>query len=140
VTDPRVLSICEEYGVRVIAGNRYPDVGETRAVSTLNRILQKHGEAHFRMVMTTASETANNKASLEANFLWATSDLVIDCARMIEADASRFLSVFDQAPIDQMLWIIRGKRQQRYLLQGMLLERIIAEYQDQPSLFDRRAA
>ncbi|MCJ8521836.1 hypothetical protein ABID21_005007 [Pseudorhizobium tarimense] len=61
--DARVYSICEEYGIEVIDGRAYPDVRQTRAVATMDRILRNRGEAHFRMVMSTLAETENNQGS-----------------------------------------------------------------------------
>jgi hypothetical protein len=136
--DPRVLSICEEYGVRVIAGHRYPDVGETRAVSTLNRILKKYGEKHLRDILHTAASTENNKACLESNFIWCCSDLLVEYRDLYKFSATRWLEVFDAAPIGPFLWLIRGQRQQRFLLKGFMTERIVRAYADQPDLFHWR--
>ena len=63
--DPRVYSICAEYGIKIVDAHRYPDIGETRAVATLDRILRNYGEGHFRLVMTTLAETSNNRAYLD---------------------------------------------------------------------------
>ena len=138
--NPAIASICAEKGVTIIDGHAYPEIGETRAVATMTRIYEKYGEAHFRLVMSTVAETANNLNCLEAAFFWAVSDLVLDCGAMIERDASRWLSVFDNAPVDQMLWILRGKKEQRHMLRGMLFERIRAAFEDQRDLFKERAA
>ena len=52
-----VRAICAEYDIEIVPGNVYPQPGQTRAVATMCQILAKHGEGHFRLVMTTLGET-----------------------------------------------------------------------------------
>lgn len=72
--DARVISICAEYDVRILdAKCGTVGVGETRAGGTLRRILQKHGEDHLRMVLSTLAETGSNRAAITETTLWAVS-------------------------------------------------------------------
>ena len=144
MTDPRVAPICSEYGVTLIGKQRYPEPGETRAVETMSRILSNHGEAHFRLVMSTLAETENNKGSLDQASLWAASDLIRACRALVEANPSEWLSLWDAIPLGQLQRIsgdLSGVIPQRHALGGMLYERIVRRFGPgaaQPDLFDDR--
>jgi hypothetical protein len=58
-----------EYGVTIVPKHCYLDVGETRAVTTLSRIMKLHGEGHPRLVLSTLARTAN-KRLLDDVLLW----------------------------------------------------------------------
>lgn len=101
--DARVISICAEYDVRVIANKSgTPGIGETRAKSTLQRILNNHGEDHLRMVLSTLAETGSNRAAITDTTLWAVSDLVRACQPLIEEQAGDWLAAFDSIPVGQL--------------------------------------
>lgn len=142
--DPRVYSICAEYGIKIVDAHRYPDIGETRAVATLDRILRNHGEGHFRLVMTTLAETANNKALLTEVVLWAVSDLIRACSTIIETQTSDWLEFWDYCPVGQLqFWTqdLSGIVNQRHALAGMIYERIVRRFGPrylQPDLLDDR--
>ena len=142
--DKRVYAICEEYGIEIIDGRAYPDVRQTRAVATMDRILRNRGEDHFRMVMSTLAETDNNGACLDEYCFWAVSDLVVAYRGYIEADASKWLSVFDAIPLGQIQFMARdmvGIVPQRSAIAGMVCERIVRAFGPlsmQPDLFDDR--
>lgn len=144
MTNPRVSAIAAEFGVTLIDKHRDPAPGETRAVNTLSRILNRHGEDHLRMVLTTLAETDNNKASLDEASLWATSDLVRACKGIIDADASQWLSLWDAMPVGQMQRLTRdlsGLVPRRHALAALLYERIVRRFGPgaaQPDLFDDR--
>lgn len=142
--DQRVYNICSEYGIEIIDGRAYPDVKQTRAVATMDRILRNRGEAHFRMVMSTLAETANNQGQLDEYLFWAVSDLVEACKGIIEDNPIKWLECFDAAPVGQLQYIARdlsGITHQRHALSGMLYERIVRVFgpgASQPDLFDDR--
>lgn len=129
--DPRVYSICAEYGIRIVDAHRYPDIGETRAVATMDRILRNHGEGHFRLVMTTLAETANNKACLDEFGLWMASDMVIANRGLIERDTSAWLELWDAIPLGRLQFIandLSGITPQRHAISGMVFERIYRRF------------
>ncbi|MDT6940759.1 hypothetical protein RI570_11430 [Brucella pseudogrignonensis] len=129
--DPRVYSICAEYGIRIVDAHRYPDIGETRAVATMDRILRNHGEGHFRLVMTTLAETANNKACLDEFGLWMTSDMVIANRGLIERDTSAWLELWDAIPLGRLQFIandLSGITPQRHAISGMVYERVFRRF------------
>ena len=142
--DPRVSAICTEYGIEIIDGRAYPDVRQTRAVATMDRILRNRGEAHFRMVMSTLAETDNNQGQLDEYLFWAVRDLVDACKGVIEAEPTKWLEVFDAAPVGELQFIARdlcGITHQRHALCGMLYERVVRVFGPnaaQPDLFDER--
>ncbi|MGZ2449596.1 hypothetical protein ACVIRO_002350 [Rhizobium ruizarguesonis] len=144
VIDPRVSTLCTEYGITVVDGRAYPGIRETRAVTTMERILNSKGEDHFRMVLITLAETENNAAYLDKYLWWAVSDLVEAYSHLVEAQPTEWLKAFDAAPVGELQYIARPLKHQRYALVGMLAERIAIAFgprATQPDLFsDRRAA
>lgn len=144
--DPRVQSLCDEFGIRIIPGHRYPDLGETRATETMARIIRRYGEAHLRNVLITLAETANNKAMLDEVGLWMASDLVL--ARGAGSIDSAWLGLWDRIPVGELQFAcqrLRGFVPQRFALAGMVYERIYEEFdRDNPDqldlLGDRRRA
>lgn len=103
--DPRVQSLCDEFGVEIIPAHRYPEIGQTRAVRTILRIIRRHGEEHARWVLRTLVETSNNKAMIDETGLWAASDLVLAYWADLQADPEAWFQVWDQ-----MSWISVGLR------------------------------
>ncbi|MCV9960405.1 hypothetical protein OIU34_00700 [Pararhizobium sp. BT-229] len=142
--DPRVYAIATEYGIEIIHARAYPDVRQTRAVATMDRILRNRGEDHFRMVMSTLAETENNQGQLDEHLFWAVSDLVEACKEIIEAEPSRWLEVFDAAPVGELQYIAKGLAgitHQRHAIAGMLFERVVRVFGPnaaQLDLFDER--
>ncbi|UHD45533.1 hypothetical protein LUX29_21510 [Aureimonas altamirensis] len=124
--DARVISICAEYDVRVIANKSgTPGIGETRAKSTLQRILNNHGEDHLRMVLSTLAETGSNRAAITDTTLWAVSDLVRACQPLIEEQAGDWLAAFDSIPVGQLELMARELRHGRAVLAAMIYERLV---------------
>lgn len=139
--DQRVKELCEEYGITIVDGRSYPGIRETRAVTTMERILLAKGEDHFRMVLSTVAETENNAAYLDKFLWWSVSDLVETFAHIIEARPSEWLETFDRAPVGELQFIARSLKHQRYALVGMLAERVMIKFgpnAGQADLFDER--
>lgn len=137
--DPRVIELCREFDVEIIPAHRYPDVGQTRAVKTIQRIMRRHGEAHMRLVMTTLAETANNRACMDEVAFWAASDLVRAYADVIERDMTGFLEVWDSIPVGQRQWEIQqrlsGFVNQRAALAGVINQHLYERFDaPQPEL------
>lgn len=53
---PEAQAIFAEYGIEVVPANVMPGNGQTRAIATLDRIRNRHGEAHALFVAMTLSE------------------------------------------------------------------------------------
>lgn len=139
--DPRVAAICEANGIEVITSTWYPGVRQTRAVCTLNRIYATRGEDNLHWTLLTIGQTENNQGMIDEFLLWATSDLVKDHMPIIEAETTKWLEVFDLAPIGEMQAILRGKKRQRDKLYGMIFERIVRAFGPrsiQPDLFEEK--
>lgn len=140
-----VFEICAEYGITIVPFTRTPEIGQTRAVGTMNKILARYGEDHFRMVMTTLAETANNKCAIDEFGLWATSDLIRAWKTVVETRTSEWLETWDAMPVGELQFIHRslvGITPQRHALAGTLHERLMIRFgplADQPDLLsDRR--
>jgi hypothetical protein len=142
--DPRVESLCKEFSIEIIGRHRYPEAGQTRAPTTIARIIDKRGEAHTRIVLSTLAETSNNKVCLDEVGLWATSDLVLACGHLVESETDKWLRVWDLCPVNELQYIARdlsGYVKQRAALAGMIYERIVRAFgplSKQPDLFDDR--
>jgi hypothetical protein len=144
--DPRVQALADEFGVRIIGKHRYPEPGETRAVATIGRIIDRHGVEHARLVFTVLRQTDNNFGLLDEAALWMASDMV----RQRGADEvnDEWLGAWDKIPIGQLQWVssrLQGVVPQRFALGGMVYERLYRRVErDNPDqldwLDDRRIA
>jgi hypothetical protein len=122
MTEARVISICAEYGIEIVDGRAYPGIRQTRAVVTMERILRKNGEDHFRMVMSTIAETENNQGQIDEYLLWAVSDLVRAATALSKKGPRNGFECFDAPPVEQLQFIARdlcGITHQRHALAGM---------------------
>lgn len=126
--DPRVSSLCAEYGLTIVDGRSYPGIRETRAVFTMEKILRVKGEDHFRLVLSTVAETNNNAAYLDKYLFHAVSDLVETFQALVETRTSEWLEVFDAAPVGELQYIARSLKHQRFALVGMLTERVVRHF------------
>lgn len=142
--DPRVKALCEEFEIEIIGKSRYPEAGQTRSPETINRILRKYGEEHTRLALTTLRQTANNHVLLDEVGLWCASDMIRACTDVVEKEAGEWLSLWDQMPVGVLQAIaqtVSGTLPVRYVLDGMLLERIQGRFGrrfSEPDLFDDR--
>lgn len=142
--DPRVAAVCLEFDIEIIGKSRYPEPGQTRSPETINRILRKYGEEHVRLALSTLRETANNHVLLDEVGLWCASDMIRARPDVVEAHASDWLAFWDQMPVGQLQAIaqtVSGTLPVRYVLDGMLLERIQGRFGKryiEPDLFDDR--
>jgi hypothetical protein len=137
--DPRVQSLCDEFGVTIIPATAYPQGRQTRAVKTVERIIRRHGESHMRLVMTVLVDTSNNAVLIDEVGLWAASDLVRAYADVVETDMSGFLEVWDQTPVGWLQWSVQrrlsGVVSQRAALVGLVHERLYKRFDTpQPEL------
>lgn len=141
---PHIQRLCDEFGIEIIGKSRYPAPGQTRAVGTLRKIIERNGMDHARDVMTVIRDTSNNKASLEAEVFGAISDLLRACSDWYEEDPSKWLDVFDACPIGELQAVahdLRGFVPLRAALAGMIYERVWRAYGPrsiQPDLLDDR--
>lgn len=144
IVPAHIMRLCDEFGVLIVDKHRYPGPGETRAVETMARIYRRHGEEHFRLVLSTLVETANNKVLLDEVGLWMASDLVLKCRGIIERRAGDWLETWDAIPGGELQFVcqeLSGIIPQRYALGGMIYERIYRRFgpnADQLDLLDDR--
>lgn len=139
-----IQRLCDEFGIKVIDGHRYPEVGETRAVVTLDRIYRKFGEAHLRLVLTTIREAGNNLLLMDESGFWMVSDMVRACQGIIERDASAWLETWDMIPGGELQFVAQELRSvvpTRFALGGMVYERLFRRFgpnADQLDMLDDR--
>ncbi|WP_144378505.1 hypothetical protein [Mesorhizobium amorphae] len=141
--DTRVKSLCDEFSVEIIGKSQYPGPGQTRAVGTLRKMIDRTDMEHARLVLSTLAETTNNKACLDREAFGAVSGLIL--ARPDEVEqASKWLAVFDAMPLGEMQAItqdLRGFFPLNAVLAGMIYERIWRAFGPrsiQPDLYDER--
>ncbi|MCO5058599.1 MAG: DUF3102 domain-containing protein [Rhizobiaceae bacterium] len=118
----QVRRLCAEFEIRIVPKHRYPEPGETRAVATLDRILQKRGEGHLRFVLTTLAETKGAGGLLTEVTLWAVSDLVLACTQWVDDRPSDWLEAWDRMPFGDMIYTVEelsGVVSQRSALAGI---------------------
>lgn len=137
--DPRVQSLCDEFGIEIIPKHRYPEIGQTRAVKTILRIIRKYGEDHARWVLRTLVETSNNKALLDEAGLWAASDLVLAYWDDLQADPTAWFEIWDSVPVGQRQWEVQqrlsGIVNQRAALAGVVNQHLYERFDaPQPEL------
>lgn len=144
MTDSRVQALCDEFETVIVPKHRYPAPGETRAVASIRKVIERGGMDDARVVMRTLTETANNKASLEAECIGAVFDLFRHGRERYEADPSKWMEVWDMCPVGELQAIVhdlRGFVPLRPALAGMIYERIWRAYGPrsiQPDLLDDR--
>ncbi|MBB4272340.1 DUF3102 domain-containing protein [Rhizobium mongolense] len=133
MVEAAVRALCAEYEIEIIPANVFPLPGQTRALATMCHILAKHGEGHFRLVMTTLSETRDNNAMIDQTSLWAVSDLIRACPEWVEHRTSEWLEWWDRIPLGPIMATInqlRGFSHQRHALAGAIYYRLCAFAQE----------
>lgn len=145
---PEALAIFAEYGIQVVPANVMPGNGQTRAIATLDRIRNRHGEAHARFVVMTLSETANNKAFIDETSLWVVSDMIRAAEKnfpdLMQNQVTEWFEFFDSIPLGWLqFWALDldGVISKRHALVGMLYERMRRRFGAlavQPDLLDDR--
>lgn len=136
---PAVQSLCDEFSVEIIPAHKYPEIGQTRAVKTIYRILRRYGDDHARWVIRSLSETANNRACLDEAALWATSDLLRAYWEDVQADPEAWFGVLDSVPVGRRQWEIQqrlsGFVNQRAALAGVINQHLYERFDSpQPEL------
>src|SRR5690348_14542573 len=98
---------------------------------------------HARLVMTTLTETENNKVALEAAAFGAASDLIRACPKWLE-DTERWYMAWDRSPVGELQALthdLRGFVSMRGALAGLIYERlwrVFGPRSIQPDFFDER--
>lgn len=125
-----VRRLCDEFGIVIVPKYRYPEPGQTRAVTTMERILHRHGEGHLRFVLSTIAETEGAGGLLTEVTLWAVSDLVCACPQWADERTSDWLEAWDRMPFGEMIFEaqdLSGFVSQRAAVAGMAYRWLAAE-------------
>ncbi len=99
---------------------------ETAAVATLRKILTKHGEQHFVMLIRTIAESEGNARALVAPIIWAISDLMLAFPAWPNTGLN-WLAAFDTVDLQALLRLARplcnaSKQRPRAAIGGMLVQ------------------
>lgn len=145
---PAAESIFAEHGIAVVPAHVMPAVGQTRAIVTLERIINRHGDDHARFVVMTLAETANNKGFIDETSLWVVSDMIRAAEKnfpeLVTTNVTAWFSFFDTLPLGWLqYWALDldGVVSKRHALVGMLYERMKRTFgamAKQPDLLDDR--
>lgn len=149
IQHPEAEAIFREYDITVVPANVMPAVGQSRAVGTLQRIIDRRGSNHAKMVVMTFAETANSKASINEYSLWAVSDLLLlaekNFPHLVTTDVESWFQFFDGLPLGWLqFWThdMDGIVPKRFALVGMVYERmkrVFGPLYMQPDLLDDRS-
>ena len=141
------MAILEEFGIRAIPKHVAPKPGETRAISTLQRMADNHGFDHARLVVQILAETDNNRHPLTECVLDAISNIVTAFQReypdIFEKETSRVFEFFDRVPIGAIelkyCRALHGVVRRKDALAGLLWERVVRHFgEPQGDLLDDR--
>lgn len=123
MTEALVRAICAEFDIEIVAANEAPKPGQTRALATMRRILEKHGEGHLRLVVSTLAETTGNQGLINEYSAWAVSDLIRANSEWVEHHAEEWFEAWDSVPLGFLMWHCQqlyGFITQRQALGGMV--------------------
>ncbi|AFL53989.1 hypothetical protein ABIE78_006384 [Sinorhizobium fredii] len=126
MSEALVRSICAEFEIEIIPANEFPKPGQTRAVATMRRILEKHGDGHLRLVVSTLAETEGNQWLIEECSLWI-SDLILVCSEWIDENASAWLELWDRLELGSIMLAadhLRGTTPVRHALAALIYSRL----------------
>ncbi|CAD0211204.1 hypothetical protein AGRHK599_LOCUS1230 [Rhizobium rhizogenes] len=145
---PRAEAIFAEHGIAVVPAHVMPAVGQTRAIVTLERIINRHGDDHARFVVMTLAETANNKGFIDETSLWVVSDMIRAAEKnfpdLVTNNVTAWFEFFDDLPLGWLQFLtidLDGVVSKRHALVGMLWERMKRRFGGlyrQPDLLDDR--
>lgn len=137
-----LADICFETEVEIIdtrlQHKRGP--GQTCAHGTLIEILRAGGPEHLRSVLITIMQSDNNKMALVRPVILAVSDLLRAHPKWF---GSEWLATFDSINLADLYRGAKAHREvaaTRHVLIGMLLERLLPKFRDQPELFQKDGA
>ncbi|HWL06741.1 MAG TPA: hypothetical protein VNQ99_17695 [Xanthobacteraceae bacterium] len=105
----RLRDICRDLDIEIIEVHQTQGPGQTRAVKTMERIMNEHGEGHLIMVLRTIMESANNKTELVAPTIWAISDLILAHPEWPDTGLA-WLEAFDGISLPQIRQKAKGNR------------------------------
>ena len=141
------MAILEEFGIRAVPIHVMPRFGETRAVATLQRIVNRHGFAHGRAVVQFLAESDNNRHPMVDVILWAMSDVLRlmekQYPEIMENEISRVFEFFDGVPLGaiehKFVRPLDGITSKRAAMVGLITERLVRCFGDpQGDLLDDR--
>ena len=121
--DSRVQSLCSEFEITIVPRNIYPQPGETRAVASIARLIDKYGAGHARLVLCILAEGKGTRALIDETSLSAVSNLLLACPDVVEGSTADLLELFDSVPLGPYMAIaneLRGTVHQGNALAGML--------------------
>jgi hypothetical protein len=126
----RLACICADIGVEILPTTATVRAGQTTAGSTLQSILDDHGEGHVIQLLRTFTETENRRVRIDAFSLYAVSDIMI--AYPAWADSGlRWFEVFDGinlADIQRQAKANRATVPQRYGVATLLHRELSAAF------------
>jgi len=147
IDHPEARAILDEFGIEPIHSSAHAKPGQTKAVASLQKIVNKRGYDHARFVIMTWAETMIRKTVLDAATLWAFSDVILAAERnfpdLMGKDVEKWFSFVDGLHVGWLQdWArdVDGIIPKRFAIAGQIYERIKRLFGvEQPDLLDDRA-
>lgn len=103
-------SVLAEYGAAIVETQQVRGLRQTHADATLQKLWDRHGEAHVRDVLTCLLQTDNNANALVKPVISATSALLLAHGEWWQRDASAWLEVFDGTNLAALADFVRANK------------------------------
>lgn len=118
--------ICAALEIEIVAKDERYGPMQTRAVATMQDVMDKHGAGHLTYVLRTITESRNNKRALSSAVIGAVSDVMVAHPTWPE-DAELWLNTFDRINLEDLEHAAKGTSAapRRSLIAALLFERLL---------------
>lgn len=123
---PELARILEALEIVVVSDSKRIGPGETRAVATMQDILNRLGEKHLIFVLRSIAESTNNKRALYSHVILAMSDIVLAHEKWAE-DTETWFETLDRISLEDLEAASRLNRKavkKRKAIAAYLFERL----------------
>jgi hypothetical protein len=102
-------SICKDLGITAIPTKQYRRPNETHAGESLQRIFDRHGEAHLVTTLRTITQSTENERALIAPVINAVSDIIAAHLRWAERGVA-WIEEFDNIDLLDLAAMAKANR------------------------------
>jgi hypothetical protein len=128
---PEAMAILKEFGVEVVSTSAHLRPGQTKAVASLQKIINARGYDHGRLIVMTWKETMLQRVIFDRPTMWAMSDVIMLVERnypdLLSNRVSDWFQFFDGLRLEWLQeWArdVEGILPRRYAVAGQVYERI----------------
>lgn len=129
---PELQAICDALEIQIVGKDDRCAPMETRAVGTMQDVLERHGAGHLTYVLRTITDSRNNKRALSSAVIAAVSDRMAANPTWCE-DAERWFAAFDRINLEDLEFAAKSNAAvpRRFTVNTLLFERLWPIF-DQP--------